>query len=177
LGIIRIIFYSVVCFLLNGYQLQAQEEVAWEEGKHLYWKDFKGKIPIGSGAVATTASGISYQFSTYYIENKMHVDYEVQAFFYPTKSWYKPKICNDVTLVHEQLHFDISELFARKMSDEMAETEFTKNVKAEVKSIYNRILKEHKGYQNGYDIETDFSRNVAKQKAWIIKVNKALALN
>ena len=79
--------------------------------KRLRWSDFKGKVPLGSGAAATTASGISYEFSTFYKGDEMFVDYTVTTYFYPTKSWYKPKICNDVTLAHEQLHFDISELF------------------------------------------------------------------
>ena len=153
----------------------AQEEVPWDVNKRLYWKDFKGDVPLGARAAATTASGISYQFSTYYKGNKMMVDYEVNSFFYPTKSWYQPKICNEVTLMHEQLHFDISELFARKMSSEMAKTQFTKNVKAEVRVIYKKILKELNDFQNKYDNETDYSRNIEQQKLWIVKIEKALS--
>lgn len=153
----------------------AQEEVPWDKGKRLSWKDFKGEVPITVGAAATTASGISYQFSTYYEGNKMMVDYKVNAFFYPTKSWYRPDICNDTTLVHEQLHFDISELFARKMSLEMAKTSFTKNVKEEVRAIYKRTLRDLNDFQNRYDDETDYSRNVPQQIAWIAKIDKALS--
>ncbi|WP_281540763.1 DUF922 domain-containing protein [Maribacter aestuarii] len=153
----------------------AQEVVPWDAGKRLSWKDFKGEVPIGVGAAATTASGISYNFSTYYEGTKMMVDYEVNAFFYPEKSWYRPKICNDTTLIHEQLHFDISELFARKMSLEMAKTSFTKNVKAEVRAIYKKTLRELNDFQNRYDDETDYSRNVPQQVAWTKKIVKALS--
>ncbi|EAQ99811.1 hypothetical protein FB2170_15856 [Maribacter sp. HTCC2170] len=151
-----------------------QEEISWESDKKLYWKDFKGKVPGGSRAAATTASGISYEFSTSYEGNRMLVDYTVSTFFYPTKSWYKPEKCNDVTLAHEQLHFDISELFSRKMRKRMDNATFTKNIKSEVRKIYKEILIELSDYQNRYDDETDFSRNIEQQKVWIKKIEEAL---
>ncbi|MFS4456834.1 DUF922 domain-containing protein [Maribacter sp. 2304DJ31-5] len=168
--------FLIVVFLFQGSALSVfgQEEVLWKADKRLYWKDFKGKVPIGASAAAVTASGINYQFSAYYENNEMKVDYEVQAFFYPTKSWYRPKICNEITLAHERLHFDITELFARKMRMEMAKTQFAKNSKAKVKSLYKSILKALNDYQNEYDMETDFSRNLEKQKAWTAKIKKAL---
>lgn len=153
-----------------------QEEVPWDTNMRLHWKDFKGEVPLGASAAATTASGISYQFSTHYEGNRMMVDYEVNAFFYPEKSWYKPKICNDVTLIHEQLHFDISELFARKMSREMSKNHFTKDIKAEVRKIYRRTLRELNDFQNKYDNETDYSRNIEQQNVWIDKIRRALSI-
>ncbi len=160
-----------------GSGLQAQEKVAWKPDINLYWKDFKGEVPQGSGAAATTASGISYQFSTYREKGEMKLDYDVYAFFYPTESWYKPEICNDVTLSHERLHFDISELFARKMDKEIAQSTFTKNVKQEVRAIYKKTLRELNKFQNQYDLETDFSRNVPQQNRWIAKIKQALSVD
>ncbi|MFS4467646.1 DUF922 domain-containing protein [Maribacter sp. 2210JD10-5] len=152
-----------------------QEEMAWNEDRRLRWEDFKGNVPLGSSAAATTASGISYQFSTYYENDELKLDYEVNSFFYPTKSWYKPQISNEIILAHEQLHFDITEVFTRKMRKELAQKQFTKNVKKEVRTIYKRILKELNDYQNDYDKETDFSRNIEKQDAWVKKIKKILA--
>ncbi len=155
----------------------AQEEVPWSTNKRLHWTDFKAQVPIAARAAATTASGISYQFSTYYKGNEMMVDYEVNSFFYPTKSWYQPKICNEVTLMHERLHFDISELFARKMRAVMAKTKFTKNIKSEVRAIYKKTLKELNDFQNRYDNETDYSRNVSEQERWTSKINSELSIH
>lgn len=177
MGALKIIGGILFCFLAIIYHCEAQEEVPWNNIKRLTWNDFKGEVPLGAVAAATTASGISYKFSTHNKGNKMIVDYDVSSFFYPTKSWYRPAICNDVTLIHEQLHFDISELFARKMSREMAQTLFTKNVKAEVKAIYKRTLRKLNDFQNKYDNETDYSRNVSEQKRWVLKINEELAIN
>jgi len=163
-----------LCLLLGTFYLQAQEEQPWYANRPLSWSDFRGPIEETSGASAITASGISYSFSTYFDSGEMKVDYQVQAFFYPTKSWYRPSLCTDIILAHEQLHFDISELFARKMSREMVQTKFTKNVKAEVKSIYRKTLRDLNDFQNKYDGQTDFSRNRLEQERWILEIEKAL---
>ena len=75
---------------------------------------------------------------------------------------------------HEQLHFDITEVYARKLRQELAKTKFSKNAKAEVKEIYRNILKELNDFQNKYDSETNFSRDTVQQLIWNKKIKKAL---
>lgn len=174
MGTLKSIIGLLILVTLYSSSLWAQEEIAWSSGYRLNWKDFTGVAPTGAEAAATTASGISYSFSTYYVNGEMKVDFKVQSFFYPNKSWYRPAICNDVTLLHEQLHFDISEVFARKMNREMARTKFSKNIKQEVRTIYKRILRELDKFQNQYDLETDFSRNFEKQKTWQKQITRLL---
>ena len=70
----------------------------------------------------------------------MEVDCNIETFFYPESSWYIPETANEVILSHEQLHFDISELFARKMRERVARFSFTSRVKSEMKKIYEQIL-------------------------------------
>ncbi len=153
----------------------AQEEaILWHPELRLSWSNFKAKPIKGSKVAATTASGLSYQFSTTEEDGKFELDYTVSAFFYPDRSWYQPKICDEVILSHEQLHFDISELFARKMRKIMATTIFTKNVKAEVKAIYRQINKELSEFQQVYDNETNYSRNIEQQLSWNQKIQDAL---
>lgn len=140
----------------------------------LTWADFKGKIPPAAVPAATTASGISYRYSANLIHHEVDLDFEVTAFFYPNESWYKPEICDDLILSHEQLHFDIAELFARKMRRELERTSFSDNVKSEIRRIYKDILKELQDYQERYDWETNFSRNKEKQLEWNERVGNAL---
>lgn len=148
--------------------------MAWGEMKRLTWNDFKGKVPVGAGPAATTASGISYSYSANLLHHEVHLDFEVNAYFYPNESWYKPKECNQNTLAHEQLHFDISELFARKMRNKLERTSFSDDVKAEIRKIYKDILTELQEYQERYDWETNFSRNREKQLEWNQKIALAL---
>lgn len=154
--------------------MQSQEEVIWEPALRLSWSDFKGNVPEGTSAAATTASGISYNFSTFYEGEELKIDFKVQSFFYPSKSWYKPEVCTDVTLLHEQLHFDITELYTRKLRERLAVASYTKNVKEEVRKIYKVTLRQLNDFQNKYDSETNYSRNLPVQERWVSEIKAAL---
>ncbi len=170
--------YIFLVFLLAGnFALgqESEEMILWSPEVKLTWLDFKAKPPSVTRAAATTASGISYQFSTIYEGNVMQVDFTVEAHFYPDKSWYKKELCDDVILSHEQLHFDISELFARKMRAQLSSTKFTSNIKREIQKIYKTTLQELNDFQNTYDNETNFSRNLEAQLRWNVKIKKELA--
>jgi hypothetical protein len=157
--------------------INAQEEyetIAWSQDRKLTWEDFKEKAPKNARAAATTASGITYQFSTSGTRDKMELDYEISTFFYPNKSWYQPQLCDSLILSHEQLHFDISELFARRMRKRLAKGAFTQNLKAEVKVIYREIMEELEAFQDLYDNQTNFSRDNEQQLLWNSKIETAL---
>ena len=153
----------------------SQEEMLWTPNRKLSWADFKAKPQNNSDAAATTASGISYGFSAEVNgRGETIVNYEVNAYFYPKESWYKPSLANDLILSHEQLHFDIAELFARKMRMQLSKMTFTKNVKKEIKQVYQATLKALQAYQKEYDRATNFSRNREQQLVWVKKINKIL---
>ncbi len=166
--------FTILCLFSSLLSFAQQEEVLWSADVQLKWADFKGQPDRTSPVAAVTASGISYEFSSLERNGHYEVDYTVSTFFYPEQSWYKPEVCDALILSHEQLHFDISELFARKMRKRMAETQFTKNVKAEVKAIYRDVLKELARFQKRYDQETNFSRNREAQIKWNQEVKEAL---
>jgi len=169
-----IISFIFTLVSLVSYSQAIEESYVWNAKEKLTWKDFKGAIPPDVDPAATTASGISYKYSANLLHHEVKLDFEVTAFFYPNESWYKPTVCNDLVLSHEQLHFDISELFARKMRKRLRETSFSDNVKAEIKEIYREILKELADFQELYDWETNFSRNPEQQAIWNIKVTEEL---
>ncbi|MBT8238184.1 MAG: DUF922 domain-containing protein [Croceitalea sp.] len=150
------------------------ESILWQGDHRLKWSDFNGEVPPDVIPAATTASGISYQYSANLLHHEVNLDFEVNAYFYPNESWYKPEECNDLILSHEQLHFDISEIFARKMRFTLRRTAFTEDVKNEIKKIYKETLKELSDFQEKYDWETDFSRNRAKQLEWNQRIAEAL---
>jgi len=156
-----------------GQALQADEAnvIAWEAGSQLGWEDFQGVPPKDKAVAATTASGISYSFKTQGLPGQYTLDYEVNAYFYPEKSWYHPELSNAAVLMHEHLHFDISELYARKMRKTLSGRTFSGNVRREVRQIFSKINRELKAFQDRYDLETDFSRNQEVQQRW----NKRIA--
>ena len=147
-------------------ELQEDEAIRWDPQYRLTWNDFRASPPASQRVAATTASGISYSYSAQGRSGRYRLDYEVYAYFYPEKSWYHPELCDSVVLSHEQLHFDISELYARKMREILGQRTFSGNVRAEVRRIFSQINEELSEFQDRYDRETDYSRDHEAQARW-----------
>lgn len=159
------------CIILSITQLTAQEKsISWTDSVRLSWKDFQGTPNSNSDAAAVTASGISYEFNATVKGGEVFVDYRVNSYFYPLKSWYNKELGDPQVLRHEQLHFDITELHTRKMRDVLSQMKFTEEVRKEIKSVYKKTLEDLQRMQKQYDAETDFSRNPEQQKRWETKI-------
>ncbi len=168
------IFLLSIFGMGHGFSQEITEMIPWRKDHRLKWSDFRGKVPPDAVPAATTASGISYKYSANLIHHEVELDFEVNAYFYPEESWYKPEVCDEFILAHEQLHFDISELFARRMRQRLNQTTFSENVKQEVRDIYREILKDLEDLQDRYDWETNFSRNREAQLRWNRQIAEAL---
>ncbi|GAB1857049.1 hypothetical protein MHTCC0001_18850 [Flavobacteriaceae bacterium MHTCC 0001] len=149
--------------------------MTWSASYKLSWEDFKGDPQYSESAVAITASGISFQYSIRQSDTKViGFTTKVNANFYPEHSWYKPEDADNHVLGHEQLHFDITELFARKFRQRLSEVKVSNNIKQELNFIKNTINKELEAFQNKYDTETNFSRNKTLQLQWQLYIEKEL---
>ncbi|MGB0896749.1 MAG: DUF922 domain-containing protein [Flavobacteriaceae bacterium] len=155
---------------------QAQDiEKPWKADEKLTWSDFKGAPDHNHPYAAITYSGMSYGFSAEIINGKVWVKYDVKSFFVANKSWVKRWYTNDKELLkHEQLHFDITELFARKFRKRLSEMNFSENVKAEIRKVYQQITEEKKRLQKLYDDETDHSKNKQAQQRWYLNIDNEL---
>ncbi len=163
------LFLFLICFQPN------EESILWDENHRLEWSDFKGNPNLNSGAVAITASGLTFDFSARTTSTRL-VDFTatVEAYFYPSQSWYIKEGANNIVLAHEQLHFDITELHARKLRKQIDEASFSINIKKEISKLHTKINKELKAFQNKYDSESDYSRSIETQKKWQIFVKQEL---
>lgn len=141
--------------------------ILWSETSRLEWSDFKGNPDLFIDAVALTASGLSSDLSAKTTKTKL-IEFEVivEARFYPDQSWYKKEFANSLVLAHEQLHFDITELHARKLRQRIDHAELTINIKKEISKLSEIVNKELKVMQKQYDRETSYSRNIETQIRW-----------
>jgi len=170
--VIRILLLlSCLVFVQND-----EPVLSWNESYKLSWQDFKAKPNTNDSAVAITASGITFGFSIRQTDKKEVVSFssEVHAHFYPEQSWYKIEQVDNHILGHEQLHFNITELFARKFRYRIGQVKLSNSVRVELKKIHNDINSELSQMQNKYDTETDYSRNFESQSKWKIYVNAEL---
>ena len=159
-----------IILLFCGFLFFQQNEpvLSWNETYRLSWADFKSEPNNNTSAAAITASGITFGFSITQTDENQVISFtsEVHAHFYPEQSWYKIEQADDHVLGHEQLHFDITELYARKFRERISKLRVSNNIGRELKGIHQTINKELSEIQNTYDNETDFSRNYEAQAKW-----------
>jgi predicted secreted Zn-dependent protease len=85
---------------------------------------------------------------------------------------------NDWILKHEQGHFDIAEIFARKLNKGVGEYQFNKaSFQIDLNAIYKSVVDAKEKFQQQYDDETDYSRNKPKQEEWFKKIESELQQN
>lgn len=149
------------------------DTIEWSDARKLAWTDFKAKPQSFIDAAALTSSGISIGYEFDESINKYKVI--VTAFFTPSESWVKADGKNNYVLNHEQQHFNITELYVRKMRKAIAESNFTSgNISTVVNKIYKQYMKEWDTVQKQYDAETKHSIIEKKQEEWNIKIAKWL---
>ena len=133
------------------------KEVVWtSEG--LRWEYFQDVLNIegNSHSLARISWNIRYFFTdTLQAENKdSGYPVSVYAVMIPSRSYVKSWANRTGLLEHEQLHFDIAEVGARRIRKEISETVFDAGTyKLEVAMLYQRHFSEIRQMQKAYDAE------------------------
>lgn len=171
----RCLFFLVVVSVTLRIASQEEHTISWSNEYKLQWSDFQGEIVTSEDAAASTASGLTFGYSLSNTGNTIDsFESKVQAYFYPKKSWYLPEKANAHILGHEQLHFDITELFARKFRKSLQEVSLTGNIKNKLQILHSSINKELYQLQRVYDDETNHSINKEAQKQWELVIAEEL---
>lgn len=145
-----------------------EKEILWHPKRPLTVADFKGSIDKRPFQ-ATTYSGISY----YATGNPMNgkVTLTVKSLFDCQLSYFKPSDIDDYILKHEQLHFDITEIYARQFKQEIKESNMSyKEFNAVHQERFASIMKELSLKQDEYDTEVYADRSLQeKWNKWVAK--------
>lgn len=150
-------------------QQPGEELLDWSSSRKLTWADYKATPNPESDAAASTTSYLGFSYS---IKNE-GFSYTIESKFSKTRSWGLHKTA--YILSHEQGHFDIAEIFARKLHKKMKEYRFNRRTfQKDLQEIYQEILEEKEEMQNDYDKETNHSINKEKQSAWLKKIGELL---
>ena len=148
---------------------QSTPLIEWNQERKLSWADFKGKPDINTSKAALTYCSIHAQFG--YDEKSL--EYNITCRFDGNKSW--GRIKNDYILSHEQRHFDLTEVYARKLHKELKEYRFSRNtVGDDINRIYQSVVTDLAKVQQQYDLETDHSRNYPGQLQWNNRIDSLL---
>ena len=149
------------------------ELIQWENNQKLTWKDFKGKPNKRSPYKAMTFASVSSNLISF---SKNELKIEILCHFIKNKSW--KTIETDELLRHEQLHFDIAELAARKMRERVSKLNLknlsSKNIEQKLNSIFNSSVEEQMEMNQKYDSETNHSIKYIAQSDWEKKIKEKL---
>lgn len=147
--------------------------VCWQENRPLAWRDFQAKTsaahPGESLFTATAYAALELSVAAGDAPAGKHT-LEVRAAFDQTRAWVRDSTVDRArtVLAHEQLHFDICELVARKLRFRIAQVDraggdvFNRQLDAEVKCL----LDELDTTNDLYDQETAYGLRRDQQKKW-----------
>lgn len=171
----KILFSCILLILSFNFNDDPRERFSYQEHSQLTWQDFKGVPPQGAHHFASVNCGMGYSFSSKSIDGDIKVDVQVTSYFYPQLSWKKNiNESNAALLSHEQLHWDISELYARKLRAAFTKYVPQKNPKKEIDFIFRKFEKDRQQLQSTYDRETNHGLIKDAQEIWSIKIKEEL---
>jgi Bacterial protein of unknown function (DUF922) len=151
--------------------LQQEDRIYWSEKQKLTWFDFLGNSMDKTELAAYTISGIS--FSPVVKGDSLILS--VVCYFDRNNSTVKPECLTSHILNHEQKHFDLTEIYARKLRKSILEYKFNKQtLKVDLANLFNKALDELDKEQDIYDAETRHSKEKEEQLKWDQKIKDQL---
>tara|TARA_B110000902_G_scaffold257354_1_gene325377 strand:+ start:905 stop:1414 length:510 start_codon:yes stop_codon:yes gene_type:complete len=164
--------------MLNELSLAAQgtKKIFWSESQQFDWGMFKEKRAGYEFIKAMTHSGISYEVDV----KEGLIVLNVEAYFIYGKSWVMKGYKKPHLLAHEKIHFDISEIFKRRL-DKLCDryrVDYDTFIKRDYQEALQRdfdiIFDEMDKYQREYDEDTSHGTISFKQKKWEKDIREAL---
>lgn len=176
-----IFLFTTVVLSQNTDDEYESNKIIWNQDKKLEWKDFTGALDPNLFGNALTSYKIEIIPENVLVDADDNIqNYEnltVVAKFYKDKSWVTSR--TDGLLAHEQLHFDIAELYARKIRKKFSELKSVNEQRFAVyASAYELLWQECREYQKMYDSQTKNGILTEENNIWINKVlNEIMELN
>jgi hypothetical protein len=162
----------VIAQLQIGYcqSINKIDSICWCDNYKLRWSDFKSEPPKGAEWSATTFALLNIDgYKKGGIPN-----YQVTNYFLKLKSWSNDTVSTTL-LDHERLHFDIAEVFARKIRLAVESLRKKGEMKMEIyDSTIQQILNARRILSATYDEETSHGLRTSKQQEWSTKIQKEL---
>ena len=148
--------------------LAADHAFPWSAGRRLAWSDFQGSPP----SEGSEGAKISYTLYSGWKCKGAAFEFRMIAGFRPRQSWVKAVVLNDsmqrrTVLGHEQTHFDLAEVHARRMQRAFCDlARPCARTDAELSALAQRLTQEEKAEQRRYDEETNHGLLADQQAAW-----------
>jgi hypothetical protein len=148
--------------------------VIWQPDTFLSPADFRKQPPAQAIADAQSWTGIDFNADCW----QGDFSFQVYAIFHRDSSWLAPDKATPYVLSHEKMHFDISELYTRKLRASLSalaspcrDLEFTQ---ARIDSIVAQNEAALVLEQKRFDRQTQHGTNRSKQHEWQEEIKQRL---
>ncbi|MFK7809479.1 MAG: hypothetical protein AB8F74_16870 [Saprospiraceae bacterium] len=167
------LLFLVSSFLLFTSGKDTPDTIYWSENERLEWEDFEGEPRHDyKGISALTSSGIVHYKGC----KNGRINYKVRAYFEKEESWVKEEARTTHHLRHEQIHFDITELYARKLRKILSDRDFKCEEEAAFEECVNNFVENWHYDQQSFDLHSRHSLDKAAQREWFYKIEMELSL-
>ncbi len=147
--------------------------IPWTAGRPLTWADFQGRPRLGEREAALTSADLrsdaqcqNFVFSA-----------NVRPLFDPATSWVRDaKSATPALLRHEQLHFDLTEVYARRLRQKLQAANLDcQKLQPAFGRLTQAVYDQWSSEENRYDIDTNHGLNTPKQALWDKQIQQQLA--
>lgn len=151
------------------------EPFEWSAKRRLTWSDYLGRPDMMSQAAAYTVYVISVEHGC----SAGAFSFRVAVMFQPNRSWVKTGLLMRAgerrVLEHEQAHFDLAEVQARRLRRALgAVKEPCDAPAAEINELASKYVIEDAERQQRYDQETIYGIEAGRQGLWEDDIRKQL---
>ena len=162
-----------IAAILLGTSTETPDIIYWDTDRRLSWSDFEGTPRYDYESIsALTSSGIVHYKGC----KNDKIIYKVRAYFEKKESWVKEEARTKHHLTHEQLHFDITELYARKLRKALADRQFSCGEEEEFEEFVSNFLENWQYDQRAFDIHTRHSLDKIRQREWFFRVGMEMSV-
>ena len=122
-----------------------EREIEWSKNRKLSWEDIKGNPKPISNANAAAQTYCGFSFETNRVTMFKKAKIFTKNTFDCNLSWVRPGQKNREDLLeHEQGHFDLSEVYARRLRKKLEEKQLTVfNLNNEAHSVFRQVSAEY----------------------------------
>jgi hypothetical protein len=171
---IRSILFLLLVSFTSRVMAQDEHKVFWHKDSLLKWSDFKGPVDATSKFHALTLAEISFKYNWTLKNNNYTFTFTGGSFLNTSRSWSITEKQTPELLRHEQIHFDIAEIFARISLQTLTRTAYTATFKTTIDQIIEDNLRNMKVMHDLYDEQTDHSKQKKMQVKWEVYIANLL---
>ncbi len=167
--LIAILFFTFCNMLIAQHDIvETDSLLLWQSERKLTWDDFKGQSDKRSINIGAITQGKIAIVNTYWKNDVPK--YDIRCYFVKHNSW--NIVTDSLSLVHEQVHFDIFELYTRKIRNAFDSLNQKKVINNDVyNDLFQSYFKECSELQKEYDV--DYFDKSTRQE-WVGRITKEL---